>query len=165
MPGPRRHTMAEQGKTTDEEDTMSSTSCAAEASGLADTLQLLNEKRQEKISKLLAQGERTLSHLNETNRSNFLDSYKEYRNLCANIEEKAGSFRAKMLFIVAQKGGQASEDDQMNLRMSKELLIQDGYFPDDLETLLENIGDAWETYKASAVARVQATSAQGAPQP
>ena len=58
MPGPRRHTMAEQGKMTDEEDTMSSTSCAAEASGLADTLQLLNEKRQEKISKLFAQGER-----------------------------------------------------------------------------------------------------------
>ena len=54
MPGPRRHTMAEQGKTTDEEDTMSSTSCAAEASGLADTLQLLNEKWQEKITKLLS---------------------------------------------------------------------------------------------------------------
>ena len=90
MPETRRHTMAERGKTTDGEVTMSSTSCTAEASGLADTLQLLNEKRQEKISKLLAQGERTLSHLNETNRSNFLDSYKEYRNLCANIEEKAG---------------------------------------------------------------------------
>ena len=96
MPGTRRHTMAEQGKTTDEEGTMSSTSCTAEASGLADTLQLLNEKRQEKIAKLLAQGQKTLSHLNETNRSNFLDSYKEYRSLCANIEEKAGSFRAKM---------------------------------------------------------------------
>ena len=68
MPGTRRHTMAEQGKTTDGEVTMSSTSCAAEASALADTLHLLNEKRQEKISKLLAQGERTLSHLNETNR-------------------------------------------------------------------------------------------------
>ena len=41
--------------------------------------------------------------------------------------------------------------------------MQDGYFPEDLENLLEKIGDAWETYKASA--RVQAAPAQGAPQP
>ena len=160
MPQPGRQTRADQGKTTEEEDTMSSTSCAAEASGLADTLGLLNEKRQEKFSKLLAQGERTLSNFNETSRSNFLDNYKAYRNLCENIEEKAGSFRAKMTFIIAQKGGQASENDQQNLRMSRELLMQDGYFPENLESLLERIGDAWEAYKASA--RVQA---QGAPQP
>ena len=77
MPGTRRHTMADQGMMTEEECMMSSTSCTAEALGLADTYQLLNEKRQEKIAKLLAQGQRTLSNLYETNRSNFLDSYKE----------------------------------------------------------------------------------------
>ena len=95
--------------------------------------------------KALIPGQRTLSNLNETNRSNFFDSYKEYRNLCAKIEDKVDSFRAKMLLIVAQKGGQASEDDEMNLRMSKELLVQEGYFPDELEALFEIIGEAWET--------------------
>ena len=68
MPGTRRHTMDDQGKTTEEECTMSSAICAAEAKGLADTLQLLSSKRQEKITKLVSQGQRTLSNLNETNR-------------------------------------------------------------------------------------------------
>ena len=87
MPDTRRHTLSSQSKTTKEESTMASAVCAAEAKGLVDTLQLLSSKRQEKITKLLAQGQRTLSNLNETNRLNFNDSYKEYRNLCAKIEE------------------------------------------------------------------------------
>ena len=142
---------------------MTSALCPAEAKGLADTLQLLSSKQQEKITKLLAQGHRTLANLNETNRSNFHDSYKEYKNLCAKIEEKADSFRAKMLVIVAQKGGQASEDDEVNLNMSRELLVQEDYFPEELEALFENIGAAWETYQATAATRAQAASAQGAP--
>ena len=71
MPDTRCHTLSSQSKTTKEESTMASALCVEEAKGLADTLQLLSEKRQEKITKLLAQGQRTLSHINETNRSNF----------------------------------------------------------------------------------------------
>ena len=132
---------------------MASAVCAAEAKGLADTLQLLSSKRQEKLTKLLAQGRRTLANLNETNRSNFHESYKEYKGLCAKMFEKADSFRTKMMVIVAQKGGQASEDDEVNFTMSREFLVQEDYFPDELEALFENIGAAWETYKATAVTR------------
>ena len=70
-----------------------------------------------------------------------------------------------MMVIVAQKGGQASKNYEVNLNMSRELIVQEDYFPEELEALFENIGVAWENYKATAATRVQAASAQGASQP
>ena len=154
MPATRRETLAGQIKTADEENMAV---CAAEARNLSETLQLLSLKREEQLKKLLAQGQKTISTLNDTNRSTFNEKLSEYKNICAKMFEKADLFRSKMMVLVAQKeqkGGQASEDDETNLQMSKEFLIQEGYFPDELEGFMENIGAAWEVCKAAAKAEV-----------
>ena len=98
MPATRRETLAGQIKTADEENMAV---CAAEARNLSETLQLLSLKREEKLKKLLAQGQKTISTLNDTNKSTFNEKLSEYKNICAKMFEKADLFRSKMMVIVA----------------------------------------------------------------
>ena len=93
--------------------------CAAEARNLSETLQLLSLKREQKLKKLLAQGQKTISTLNETNRSAFNEKLSEYKSICETMFEKADLFSSKLLVIVAQKeqqGGKASDDDEANIQ-------------------------------------------------
>ena len=71
MPDTRRHTLStSQSKTTKSEE-MYAAVLAAEASALADSLELLDTRRAERLTKLLSQGRKTLNVFNETNRSFF----------------------------------------------------------------------------------------------
>ena len=150
MPPKRRETLAGQIKTADGENMAV---CAAEARNLKETLQVLSLKREQKLKKLLAQGQKTISTLNETNRSAFNERLSEYKSICETMFEKADLFSSKLMVIVAQKeqqGGKGSDDDEANIQKSREMLVQDGYLPEELEVMIEKIGEAWELKRAAA---------------
>ena len=72
MPDTRRHTLSTgQSKTTKSEEEMDAAVLAAKESALADSLELLETRREAKLIKLLKQGKKTVEPFNETNKSSF----------------------------------------------------------------------------------------------